>query len=383
VPRPLVDRLSRDLAERRERHLLRAIPGPLPDGARGRIDLAANSYCGLHENAAVADEARRLAAGVAHGNLASRLIRETSPLAGALEIELAQWKQTEAALLFNSGYAANVGILQALCTRNTEVFCDRLNHASIIDGIRLSGAKMQRYRHCDMADLARRLAGSAAGEKIIVTDAVFSMDGDRAPLAAIVDLAQRNDVCVMVDEAHAAGVLGAHGSGLAEETGVAAAIDIRMGTLSKAVAGLGGFFAGSALLREYLVNHSRSLIYSTGLPAAVIAFDLAAVRYLRANPFLGATLLSKAVSFREKLHHLGFDTLGSTTQIVPCLTGDDGEALALSAFLAGRGIDAPAVRPPTVPSRTARIRFSVTLGFTAEHEATVIAALAEWKSRRG
>ncbi len=360
-----------------------SFPGRLPATAGGRIDLATNSYCALHENAAVAEEARRLAAGIVHGNLASRLIRETSPLAAVLETELAQWKQTEAALLFNSGYAANVGILQALCTRNTVVFCDRLNHASIIDGIRLSGAKMQRYRHCDIADLASRLAVSDVPEKIIVTDAVFSMDGDRAPLAAIVDLAERYDACVMVDEAHAAGILGMHGSGLAEEAGVARAIDVCMGTLSKAVAGFGGFFAGSAHMREFLVNHARSLIYSTGLPASVIAFDLAAVRYLRANPHLGIELLSKAASFREKLHDIGFDTLDSTTQIVPCRIVDDAEALELSAFLAARGIDAPAVRPPTVPPHTARIRFSLHCGFTAEQEATVIAALTEWKSGRG
>ena len=368
---------------RREQHLLRVIPGPLPAAAGGRIDLATNSYCALHENAAVAEEARRLAAGVVHGNLASRLIRETSPLAAVLETELAQWKQTEAALLFNSGYAANVGILQALCTRNTVVFCDRLNHASIIDGIRLSAAKMQRYRHCDIADLASRLAVSDVPEKIIVTDAVFSMDGDRAPLAAIVDLAERYDACVMVDEAHAAGILGMHGSGLAEEAGVARAIDIRMGTLSKAVAGFGGFFAGSAHMREFLVNHARSLIYSTGLPASVIAFDLAAVRYLRANPHLGIELLSKAAAFREKLHAIGFDTIDSTTQIIPCRIVDDAEVLELSAFLAARGIDAPAVRPPTVPPHTARIRFSLHCGFTAEQEASVIAALTEWKSGRG
>jgi 8-amino-7-oxononanoate synthase len=379
---PIFDRISRELDERRALHLLRAIPEP-PGTSPKRIDLATNSYLALHDNAAVTAEAGRLAAGVAYGNLASRLIRNTSPLARELEGELAQWKNAGAALLFNSGYAANIGILQAIATRSTGIFADRLNHASIIDGIRLSGAKLARYRHNDMADLARLLAASAAPEKIIVTDTVFSMDGDRAPLADIVECAKKHNACVMVDEAHATGILGANGSGLAEESGVAAAIDIRMGTLSKAVAGLGGFFAGSALLRDYLVNHSRSLIYSTGLPASVIAFDLAAVRYLRANPQLGATLLARAASFRDKLHGLGFDTLASTTQIVPCLVSDDAEALALSAFLARRGIDAPAVRPPTVPPHTARIRFSLTLAFTPDQETAVIAALADWKSGHG
>jgi len=382
MPLPLIDRISCDLARRRGARLLREVPAPVRD-AHERIDLATNSYRGLHRSAAVAREAKRLAAGVAHGNLASRLIRESSPLAGALEAEIAQWKGTESALLFTSGYAANVGMVQALATRSTEVFCDRLNHASIIDGARLSGAKLYRYRHTDMADLATRLAKSAVPEKLIVTDTVFSMDGDRAPLADIVDLAKRYRACVMVDEAHATGILGTNGSGLAEAEGVAADIDIRMGTLSKAVAGMGGFFAGSALLRDFLVNHSRSLIYSTGLPHQVIAFDLAAVRSLRAHPQGGRTLLARADSFRDRLHTLGFDTLNSTTQIVPGIVGNDGEALALSAFLAKRGIDAPAVRPPTVPTGTARIRFSLHTGFTEAQEAAVIAALADWKSGRG
>jgi 8-amino-7-oxononanoate synthase len=382
MPRPLIDRLSRDLALRRSNRLLRVIPAAT-DETRARIDLATNSYCALHENRQVVEEALRLADGVARGNLASRLIRESSPLAAALETELADWKGTEAALLFTSGYAANIGIVQALCTRHTHIFCDRLNHASIIDGIRLSGAPLQRYRHCDMADLARRLAASKSREKFIVTDAVFSMDGDRAPLADLVELAQRHDACLMVDEAHSTGILGANGSGLAAESGVAQAIDIRMGTLSKAVAGLGGFFAGSSLLRDVLVNHARSLIYSTGLPASVIAFDLAAVRFLRANPQLGADLLARAASFRAKLNEHGYDTLGSTTQIVPCLVGDPGAALELSAFLAQRGIDVPAVRPPTVPPGTARLRFSLNSCFTPEHAATIVAALADWKSGRG
>jgi 8-amino-7-oxononanoate synthase len=301
----------------------------------------------------------------------------------ALEKKLAAWKDTEAALLFNSGYAANAGILQSLCTRDTEVFCDRLNHASIIDGIRLSGCRMQRYRHGDMADLKRLLAASKTPEKIIVTDTVFSMDGDCAPLADIVELAKRYSCCVMVDEAHATGIFGKNASGLVEKLGVAEAIAIRMGTLSKSVAGLGGFFAGSALLRDYFVNHARSLIYSTGLPHVALAFDLAAVRHIRAHPEEGAVLLQKANSFREKLHSLGLDTLTSTTQIIPCRTGDDAEALELSLFLRRLGIIAPAIRPPTVPKGSARIRFSVHLGFSADQEETVISALRKWKTRHG
>jgi 8-amino-7-oxononanoate synthase len=234
-----------------------------------------------------------------------------------------------------------------------------------------------------MADLKRLLAASKAKEKIIVTDTVFSMDGDCAPLADIVECAQNFGCCVMVDEAHATGVFGKNAGGLADELGVADVIDIRMGTLSKAVAGVGGFFAGSALLRDYLVNHARSLIYSTGLPHAAVAFDLAAVRHIRAHAKMGHELLEKARLFREKLRSLGFDTLASNTQIVPCRTGSDAEAVSLAAFLYDRGILAPAIRPPTVPKGSARVRFSVHSGFTGKQEDSVITALKEWKCLNG
>jgi 8-amino-7-oxononanoate synthase len=376
---PLAERLSQELEERRRNGLLRIIPGP----RQTAIDLSTNSYCALHLNTEVAAEAQKLADGTLHGNLASRLISETSPLAAQLETELANWKKTEAALLFNSGYAANIGILQAIAARDTEVFSDRLNHASIIDGLRLSGCRLRRYRHCDMTDLKCLLAMSKAKEKIIVTDTVFSMDGDCAPLADIVDLAKTHGCCVMVDEAHATGVFGKNAGGLAEALGVSGAIDIRMGSLSKAIAGVGGFFAGSALLRDFLINHARSLIYSTGLPQAALAFDLAAVRYIRAHAEAGRELLEKSEGFRERLRSLGFDTLASTTQIIPCRIGNDQKATDLSLFLRERGILAPAIRPPTVPKGSSRVRFSVHSGFTGEQEDTVIAALKEWKHLNG
>ena len=377
---PLHDRISDSLEERKSGGLLRAIPEPLPQHHH-LIDLSTNSYCALHNNLDVTDAARQLTDGTYSGNLASRLIADTSPLAVALEAELAAWKHTESSLLFNSGYAANTGILQALCARDTEVFCDKLNHASIIDGIMLSGAKLNRYRHGDMTDLRTKLQISCAREKIIVTDTVFSMDGDRAPLADICELAASHQCFVMVDEAHATGIFGASGSGLVEALGVADAVDVSIGTLSKAVAGLGGFFAGSRLLRDYFVNNARSLIYSTALPHSVIAFDLAAVCFLRAHPELGSKLLIKAQEFRSRVRELGFDTMQSTTQIVPCLIGSEDAATAISAFLRERGIIAPAIRPPTVPKDSSRIRFSVHLGISNDDEAKLYAALKEWKVR--
>jgi 8-amino-7-oxononanoate synthase len=376
---PLRDRLSRELDQRRSQGLFRSFPvaGDNQNGAA--IDLSTNSYLDLHKNAEIRSEALRLAGGDLSGNLASRLVSETSPLCRELEAELAAWKGTESALLFNSGYAANLGILQALCKRDTAVFCDRLNHASLIDGMLLSGCRMQRYRHADMADLENRLAASDALEKIIVTDTVFSMDGDVAPVADICACAKDHDAMVMVDEAHATGISGATGSGIESLSGCAEAIDIRMGTLSKAVAGLGGFFAGSALVRDYLVNHSRSLIYSTGLPPSVISWDLAAVRYLRRHPEMGAELLRAAEMLRAGIRDLGFDTLRSTTQIIPCV-GDTMQVSRLSGFLRERGIIAPAIRPPTVPLGSSRVRFSVHLGLTEHEIDTVLSALKEWKS---
>ncbi len=175
------------------------------------IDLSTNSYLALHANQEVIDNACELSNGNFSGNLASRLVFERSPLYAVLESELASWEQTESALVFTSGYAANVGIIQAICTKNTEVFCDRLNHASIYDGIALSGCKLNRYQHLDMADLRTRLSKSKVKEKIIITDTIFSMDGDRAPLQDICDIASEFNSMVMVDEAHATGIFGAHG----------------------------------------------------------------------------------------------------------------------------------------------------------------------------
>jgi 8-amino-7-oxononanoate synthase len=381
MKRPAVlDRIERDLDTRRRQGLFRRTASEAPGAGR---DLSTNSYLSLHANPAIAEAARRLYPDDRSGNLASRLIATRSSLYERLERELARWKGCEAALVFNSGYAANTGIIQALCRRHTEVFSDRLNHASIVDGIRLSGAKMNRYRHRDSADLARRLGASKASEKLIVTDTVFSMDGDRAPLSDICDLAHKHGALVMVDEAHAAGLFGQHLSGLVEEEGLESCVAVRMGTLSKSIAGLGGFFAGSEMMRDFLVNHSRSLIYSTALPPAILAYDLAAVRYIRSHPETGKELPRRAARFRQALADSGYDTLDSTTQIIPCLTGSEERALALATELHRHGLTVPAVRPPTVPAGTARLRFSVHAGVADEVLDEVVEVLRRWKGRHG
>jgi 8-amino-7-oxononanoate synthase len=232
-----------------------------------------------------------------------------------------------------------------------------------------------------MSDLRDRLSASIAKEKIIITDTVFSMDGDRAPLNDICELAKKFNCLVMVDEAHATGIFGATGTGLVEETATSDSIDIRMGTLSKALAGLGGYFAGSTLLRDYFVNFSRSLIYSTGLPHATLAFTIAAIRFIRKHPDHGRTLLERADNFRQRVKNAGYTTFDSTTQIIPCLLNSKDEALQMSAFLKSVGISAPAIRPPTVPEGTARIRFSYNLGLSKADEDFIIDQLVNWKKK--
>ena len=328
------------------------------------IDFSGNSYLNLQNCQEVTDNAIRLAGNQLFGNMASRLISQSSPLYDDLENELAGWKGCESALIFNSGYAANIGIIPAICNRNTDIFCDKLNHASIINGCLLSGAKLLRYRHNDMAHLEELLRGSSSAKKLIVTDSVFSMDGDRAPLADICELSERYGCAVMVDEAHATGIFGNHASGLVEEAGVESAVQIRMGTLSKAVAGVGGFFAGDKEIRDYLVNNAPSLIYSTGLPHSTLAYNLSAVRYIRKNPHQGKTLLDRAEKLRCILKEMGYDCMNSTTQIIPVLTGSAESALELSAYLKKNSITAPAIRTPTVPKGKERIRLSVHLGIS-------------------
>jgi 8-amino-7-oxononanoate synthase len=358
---------------------MRSIPPFRRDS--GVIDLSTNSYLDLQNDKSIRKEALKLADNRIHGNLSSRLVSEQSELYSELEKEIVSWKGSEAALLFNSGYCTNTGILQALCTRDTEVFCDRLNHASIYDGIALSRCKLNRYRHCDMADLEKRLSSSSSKEKLIVTDSVFSMDGDRAPLGDICSLARKYNCAVMLDEAHAVGIFGREGRGLADEEGVGDEIDVFVGTLSKAVAGLGGYFAGSSLIRDFLINFSRSFIYSTALPHHVLAFNLAAIRKIRNGEINGKNLLEKADFFRASLNKMGFSSLNSSTQIVPCITGNENDALDLRSFLKTKGIIAPAIRPPTVPESTARIRFSIHLGLDNDQLDYVLRHIYEWKTR--
>jgi 8-amino-7-oxononanoate synthase len=372
---PVYERISKELRGLRDAELWRDTPAL--SGGTALIDLSTNSYLGLHCNASVEAEASRLCGNDLHGNLASRLISEGSGLYRALEDELASWQATESALVFGSGYAANIGIIQSLCTRDTEVFCDRLNHASIIDGIQLARARLNRYAHCGLDDLKERLGRSKSREKVIITETVFSMDGDVAPIAGICELAKRHGALLIVDEAHATGVFGPNGGGVVDAERCGDGVDVLVGTFSKAVAGLGGFFAGSRELRDFFVNSSRSLIYSTGLPHSVLAWDLAAVQFIRHNIGLGRQLLDLAGGFRDRLRSLGLDTGLSSTQIVPCMVTGNERVRTLSRKLMEEGVKVPAIRSPTVPSGKERLRVSLHLGLTTDDLERVLSLLGD------
>jgi 8-amino-7-oxononanoate synthase len=333
-----------------------------PDGRR-LLNLSSNDYLGLACHPAVAEAAAR-AAGRGSGATASRLIVGTDPAYAALEEKLADFQGTEAALVFGSGYLANVGVISCLVGRGDAVFSDSLNHASIIDGCRLSRATIHRFGHCDVDELEamlRHAERAGARRKLIVTETVFSMNGDVAPLAEIVDLKERYGAALFVDEAHADGVLGPHGEGFAHELGVADRVDLHMGTFGKAFGVYGAYVTGRSLWIDYLVNAGRSFIFTTGLPPAVIGAVDAALELVRGGHALRADLHAKAGRFRDALSERGFDVHGSTTQIVPLVVGDSEAALALSQSLEGAGVLAVAIRPPTVPMGTARLRFSLSV----------------------
>jgi 8-amino-7-oxononanoate synthase len=354
------------LAELRESGLLRRLRPFERVGAKLRspegrelLNLCSNDYLGLSGHPALAEAAARAARERGTGATASRLIVGDDPEYERFERSLAEHKGTEAALVLGSGYAANVAVIPALAGRGDAIFSDELNHASIVDGCRLSRADVYVYRHRDPEHLERLLRGSAARRKLIVSDAVFSMDGDTAPLRELAELKERFGAGLMVDEAHSAGVFGPHGEGLAHELGVAEQVDLSLGTFSKAFGVYGAYVAGRETWIRRLENVCRSLIFSTALPPPVIGAAAAALELARDADEARQALRRKAEGFRTRLAELGADTCGSTTQIVPLLVGDPDSALELSSGLEERGVLAVAIRPPTVPAGTARIRFSL------------------------
>ena len=338
-------------------------------GAQGRkiildgkevLNFCSNNYLGLADDPRLREAAVGCIQKEGIGSGASRLICGNMTAHRELEVTIARFKGAESCLVFSTGYMANVGIISSVFGRDDMIFCDRLNHASIIDGIILSQAKFKRYPHSDMEALEEMLRTTTGFRRRgIITDSVFSMDGDIAPLDKITELARKYDCLVMIDEAHALGVMGKNGKGLAEHFGVEDRIDIQMGTLSKAAGSFGAYCCGSKELIEFLVNKARSFIYTTALPPAVAAASQKAIEIIRDEPMLRQKLWVNTDYFQKAIVAMGFNTLLSQTPVIPIVVGEPAVAGEFSKRLLEQDIFASAIRPPTVPQNTARLRLTV------------------------
>lgn len=325
------------------------------------VDVCSNDYLGLRRDPRLAEAAAQAARDFGTGTGAARLLRGTSDLHDELEATLAQWKGTEACLLFNTGYQANATLIPALVGKGDAVFSDALNHASLVDGCRMAraaGTHVGIFRHLDLADLDEQLqawrgAAPVEAQALVVTDAIFSMDGDAADLPALVALCERHGALLLIDEAHATGLLGSDGAGLAQLQGVHGRVPLVMGTLGKALGAFGAFVCCDHLLREHLLNTARGFIFSTALPPPALGAALEGIRIARTEPWRRERALAHAARLRERLHQPQ-----QPSAIVPVLIGGDGEAVHVARLLQEQGFDVRAVRPPTVPEGSARLRLT-------------------------
>ncbi len=326
-----------------------------------------NDYLGLSTDPRVKEAAIDAVKRWGTGAGASRLISGNLGLYERLEEIISDFKGTEEALVFSTGYATNLGVITSLCREGDIIFSDGLNHASIVDACRLSRAKVEIYPHCELDYLEKRLAQvNGSGNRFIVTDGVFSMDGDLCPLPGLVTLAKRYCATIILDDAHATGILGPSGGGSLDYWGISHGDIIQVGTFSKAIGTLGGFVACPRVVKEYLVNRARPLIYSTGLPPAVLGATIKAFEIIKAEPLLRHRLLRLCTLFRDGINRLGFSIPPLPTPIFPLILGDEKEAIALSNYLYKEGIFVPAIRPPTVPKGQSRLRISVSASHLPE-----------------
>lgn len=345
------------------------------DGRR-YISAASNNYLGL------ADDRRVVAAAVnaverwGSGSGASPLVSGLTELERSLERSLAEFKGCDDAVIFSSGFLANLGCVQALVGAGDVVFSDELNHASIIDACRLSRARVSIYRHCDLEHLRSLVSAGGHRRALIVTDSVFSMDGDLAPLPGIVEIARECGAMTMVDEAHATGVIGAGGGGGIEHFGLTGQVDAVMGTLSKALGSAGGFVAGSAVLTSWMRNKARSLIFDTAPAPAALGGAAAALEIVKSEPERRARLRSLRQLVTTGIRALGYEVAEGAAAVIPVMVGDADAALDLAAALRENGVFAPAIRPPSVAAGTARVRLTVMATHTDAHAEQIVAAFA-------
>ncbi|HMK44583.1 MAG TPA: 8-amino-7-oxononanoate synthase [Dissulfurispiraceae bacterium] len=345
---------------------------------RAIVDFASNDYLGLGRSGALNEAAARATAECGTGGGASRLISGGTEYHHALETATADFKGTSAALIFNSGYTANTAIIPALMQEGDSIFSDELNHASIIDGCRLSKADTSIYPHCDMGRLRSLLAMRKGSRCLVATDSVFSMDGDIAPLQELVSLCDEYDCLLLIDDAHATGVLG-DGFGSLRHFGIAPRpYIIQMGTFSKALGSFGAFVAAEHGIIQWLLNTARGFIFSTALPAGVVAASRQALHLIREDPSYCRNLWYNRKMLVDRLAARSFSAGESGTPIIPLYVGDVERTLACSAFLFERGFYAPAIRPPTV--RVSRLRLTVSAVHSEADINALVDALEEWKN---
>jgi 8-amino-7-oxononanoate synthase len=384
MPNPLnwLDDALADLDRRDLRRKLKARTSPqrgdrIEIDGQSLVNFGSNDYLGLASDPRIAAAVCEAIHKYGWGSGASPLVSGRSGLHAELEKKFADFIGTEAALIFPSGYAANVGAITALVGKGDAIYSDELNHASIIDGCRLSGAAVYIYRHTDEKHLAQLIAStSGSGRRLIVSESLFSMDGDDAPMNALPAVADQHGAMLMIDEAHAIGIYGEHGEGHCEWYGVEKCVTVRTGSLSKALGSAGGFVAGTQRLIDWLANRARSYVFSTAPPAATAAAAIAALDIIRREPQRRLDLQSNAQKLRRQL---GFKEMGhstSTTHIIPVVIGDPARAVAASAELRRRGFFVPAIRPPSVPDGQSLLRISLTTMHTEQQINDLVAALA-------
>jgi 8-amino-7-oxononanoate synthase len=361
-----------------QRRSLRALPGAggvIDDGGQRVVNLSSNDYLDLSNDPRVVKGAQEAVERFGCGATASRLMSGNLTIHDAFEKRLAALVGQEACLIFPSGFQTNLGVISTLMSEGDVIFSDELNHASIIDGARLAKAEVCVYRHNDVEHLNELLTSHpVGGRRLVVSDSVFSMDGDLADVVSLERLAREFDALLMIDEAHGIGVFG-EGAGLCKQLGVRP--DIVSGTMSKSLGTGGGFVAMSAELRDYLINVARPFIFSTGISPANVGAALAAVDVIESERGMGAELLSRAGVFHGLLRDAGLDVGDSASQVIPLMVGENDAAVRLSAELLEQNLLAVAIRPPSVPEGTARLRLSVTLAHSAEMLETAAGVIVE------
>ena len=332
------------------------------------LNFSTNDYLNLSNHPYVKEKAIKATEKYGAGSGSSRLVSGTLSIHEELEAKIAHHKNYPDALVFGSGYMANIGIIPSLANRKDVIISDRLVHSCILDGIKLSGAKHVRFKHNDLISLKTRLqeCSDIQNKKIIVVESVYSMDGDLAPLKEIFALAEKHNALLMVDEAHATGTIGNSGRGLINQLDLESKIPFAMGTMSKGIGSYGGFIACSNNFKKLLIQEASSFIYTTALPPSAISASIAAIEIMERESSLGLNLQKKSTKFRKIMNESGIDTMNSKSQIIPIVIGDNQKTLNIAERLSKEGIIVGAIRPPTVPEGSARLRVSISLAHTEE-----------------